>query len=523
MTSGHPYAGAVTDDIADAPAGRFRGETLDRGIRVWRGIRYAQPPVGDARWRDPRPAPRAEGTVDALRFGAAAPQATNPAIDLGPDATFAEDCLFLNVWSPPASDATAGRPVMVWVHGGAYTFGSGAQPLYDGEALAARGAVVVTINYRIGALGFLDLSSKSSDDHPFDGNLALKDVLCALEWVRENIGAFGGDPARVTVFGESAGAGLVTTLLAVPRADGLFARAIAESSPVSSVYDAARAASVTDLFLELLGETDPARLREVAVDRIVAAGTRVFAEIPARHPGTIAFGPVIDGDLLPEAPDAVLADGRGLPVPLLIGTNHDEASLFRMMRSPLLPIREDDIDRMMAELAQERPDIPIPPKEQILHAYEGVRHAAIGLGIARDIGFRMPTLWAAEGHSRRAPVWLYRFDHATPMLHALRIGATHATELPYVWGTLGRRAHDLTFRLGGRRTAEAISARMQERWVAFASGDAPDAADAADAPAWPAFDTDERATLVIDTHDRVVPDLDGALRAGWGETPLAFP
>ncbi|MBN9202382.1 MAG: carboxylesterase family protein, partial [Microbacterium chocolatum] len=284
--------------------------------------------------------------------------------------------------------------------------------------------------------------------------------------------------------------------------------------------DAARAASVTDLFLELVGESDPAALRDVAVDRIVQAGTRVFAEIPARHPGTIAFGPVIDGDLLPEAPDAVLAAGRGLPVPLLIGTNHDESSLFRMMKSPLLPIHEDDIDRMMADLAAERPDVPIPPKQQILEAYEGVRHREIGLGIARDIGFRMPTLWAVEGHARRAPVWLYRFDHATPMLHALRIGATHATELPYVWGTFGRRAHDLTFRLGGRRAAEAISDRMQQRWVSFAAGEEPNADDA---PAWPAFDAEERATLVIDTHDRVVPDLDGALRAGWGKTPLAFP
>ncbi|MEV8274689.1 carboxylesterase/lipase family protein [Microbacterium sp. NPDC077184] len=509
----------MPDHTANAPAGRFRGETLPSGARVWRGIRYAEPPTGDARWRDPRPAAPADGVVDAVRFGAAAPQNTNPAIDLGPDAVFAEDCLFLNVWSP-ADAEPSGLPVMVWVHGGAYTFGSGSQPLYDGEALAARGTVIVTINYRIGALGFLDLSAKSTDAHPFDGNLALKDVLCALEWVRENIASFGGDPERVTVFGESAGAGLVATLLAVPRAEGLFSRAIAESSPVSSVYDAARAASVTDLFLELVGEPDPAALRDVAVDRIVQAGTRVFAEIPARHPGTIAFGPVIDGDLLPEAPDAVLAAGRGLPVPLLIGTNHDESSLFRMMKSPLLPIHEDDIDRMMADLAAERPDVPIPPKEQILQAYEGVRHREIGLGIARDIGFRMPTLWAVEGHARRAPVWLYRFDHATPMLHALRIGATHATELPYVWGTFGRRAHDLTFRLGGRRTAEAISHRMQQRWVAFAAGEEPNADTG---PAWPAFDAEERATLVIDTHDRVVPDLDGALRAGWGGTPLAFP
>ncbi|HCU79188.1 MAG TPA: carboxylesterase, partial [Microbacterium sp.] len=156
-------------------------------------------------------------------------------------------------------------PVMVWLHGGAYTFGSSSQPVYDGEALAGHGVVVVTINYRIGALGFLDLSSKSTPEHPFDGNLALKDVMLALRWVQRNIAAFGGDPERVTVFGESAGAGLVTTLLAVPSAAGLFSRAIAESSPVSSVYDAARAETVTDLFLAAVGNPAPADLRTLPV------------------------------------------------------------------------------------------------------------------------------------------------------------------------------------------------------------------------------------------------------------------
>ena len=246
----------------------------------------------------------------------------------------------------------------------------------------------------------------------------------------------------------------------------------------------------------------------------------VFAEVPAQHPGTIAFGPVIDGDLLPEAPATVLAEGRGLPVPLLIGTNKDEASLFRMMKSPLMPIREEQIEQMLAELGTERPGIDLPSMAQVLSAYEGVRHHAVGLGIARDIGFRMPTLWAVEGHSRVAPVWLYRFDHATPMLHLLRIGATHATELPYVWGTFGRRAHDISFRLGGRHEAERISARMQQRWTAFATGEAPNADGAVE---WPAFDVDTRATLVIEAADRVVPDLDHELRTGWGDEVLAFP
>ena len=506
--------------VAAAPAGRFAGEQLADGIRVWRGIRYAQAPTGDARWRDPVPAEAlaAEVTATVTSFGPAAPQKANPAINLGPDPIFDEDCLFLSVWT--GVDAGTSAPVMVWLHGGAYTFGSSSQPVYDGEALAQHGVVVVTINYRIGALGFLDLSSLSGPEQQFDGNLALKDVLLALRWVQQNIAAFGGDPERVTVFGESAGAGLVTTLLAVPSAAGLFSRAIAESSPVSSVYDAARAETVTHLFLAAVGNPAPADLRALPVDTIVEAGMTVFAEVPQQHPGTIAFGPVIDGELLPEAPATVLAEGRGLPVPLLIGTNRDEASLFRMMKSPLMPIREEQIEQMLTELGTERPGIDLPSMAQVRSAYEGVRHHTVGLGIARDIGFRMPTLWAAEGHSRVAPVWHYRFDHATPMLHLLRIGATHATELPYVWGTFGRRAHDLTFRLGGRHEAERISARMQQRWTAFAKGEAPNADGAVE---WPAFDTDTRATLVIETEDRVVPDLDHELRTGWGDEVLAFP
>ncbi|HAM13156.1 MAG TPA: carboxylesterase, partial [Microbacterium sp.] len=251
--------------VAAAPAGRFAGEELAGGIRVWRGIRYAQAPTGDARWRDPVPAEPLDAgvTVEVTSFGPAAPQKANPAMDLGPDPIFDEDCLFLNVWS--GADVDAPAPVMVWLHGGAYTFGSSSQPVYDGEALAGHGVVVVTINYRIGALGFLDLSSKSTPEHPFDGNLALKDVMLALRWVQRNIAAFGGDPERVTVFGESAGAGLVTTLLAVPSAAGLFSRAIAESSPVSSVYDAARAETVTDLFLAAVGNPAPADLRTLPV------------------------------------------------------------------------------------------------------------------------------------------------------------------------------------------------------------------------------------------------------------------
>ncbi|MEN2740587.1 carboxylesterase/lipase family protein [Microbacterium sp. X-17] len=509
----------VQEVVVESPAGAFRGE--DAGaVHVFRGIRYGQPPTGERRWRDPVAAAPAEGVVDALVFGTVAPQQENPVVGLGEGAVQDEDCLFLNVWRPAAAEGGP-RAVMVWLHGGAYTYGSGTQPMYDATRLVAQGDVlVVTLNYRIAALGFLDLTGFATPDVPFDGNLALKDVLLALRWVQANIAAFGGDPARVTVFGESAGGGLVTTLLATPSAAELFSRAIAESAPVSTAYGPARARTVAARFLELAGVDagDPAALRALGVDAIVAAGTQLFAEIPAEDPGTIAYAPVVDGDLVPEAPVTVLHEGRALPVPLLIGTNKDEASFFKFMKSPLMPITDEQIDKMFRDLAEEEPELLIPDAAQVRAAYEGVRHRSRGLGIARDIGFRMPTVWAAEGHAAVAPVWLYRFDFTTPFFRLLGLGATHGAELPYVWGNLDARPKDPTFRLGGRRAGERLSERMLSRWTAFARGEAPDAADAV---AWPQYGPDARASLVIDHDDRVA-DVDEALRSGWGDVVLAF-
>ncbi|WP_439593133.1 carboxylesterase/lipase family protein [Microbacterium sp.] len=508
--------------VAACAAGTFRGET-SRGVNVWRGIRYAQAPTGLRRFRDPVAA-EPLGDVDALAFGAAAPQQRLPVLDLGSEALLDEDCLFLNVWTPSAPPH-APRPVMVWLHGGAYTYGAGSQPLFEASNLVRRGdLVVVTINYRIGALGFLDLSSFSTADDTYDSNLALKDVLLALRWVRANIAAFGGDPDRVTIFGESAGGGLVTTLLATPSADGLFHRAIAESSPATSMYGPVRARRVAEQFLTAAGldASSASGARELAVDDVVTAGMVVYAGVPTEAPGTLAFAPVVDGELLPEAPADVLSSGRGIPVPLLIGTNRDEASFFIHMKSPLMPVTEDRILKMFADMRAERPDLALPDRATVLQAYEGVRQRAVGSGVARDIAFRLPTIWIAEGHSRAADVWLYRFDHSTPALDALAIGATHGAELAYVWDNFSRGRIDPTFWLGGRRVAEEVSRRVQARWIAFARGATPGGEIDAAEPVWPRYDLEARSTLVIDSVDRVVDDLDAALRRSWGDRVLAF-
>ena len=519
--------------LATAPAGTFRG-IIREGVRSWRGIRYAQAPAGEDRWRDPRPAAPVTGEVDATAFGPVCPQVRTPAIALGEDAVLDEDCLVLNVWAPDAvadADASA-RPVMVWIHGGAYTFGASSQQMYDATSLVDRGdVVVVTINYRLAAFGFLDLSGLLPDGG-FDRNLALKDVLLALRWVQENIAAFGGDADRVTVFGESAGGGLVTTLLATPSAEGLFHRAIAQSSPASSMYGIERAREVAERFVREL-DIDPtdaaaaaAALRAASADELVTAGMAVYAQVPDEAPGTLAFAPIVDGDLLPEAPATVLHEGRGLPVPLMMGTNKDEASLFKFMKSPLIPITEERIMTMFTDMATDNPTVELPSVAQVRAAYENVRRSAVGLGVARDIGFRMPTVWIAEGHSTVADVWLYRFDHATPFLRLIGLGATHGSELAYLWGSFSSGPKDLTFRLGGKRAGEEISVRMQDRWTAFAHGRTPDADRVPGAPQWPAYLAADgegaRATLVIERHDAVVDDLDAPLRAAWGDQVLDF-
>lgn len=492
------------------------------GVDVWKGIRYAAPPAGDLRWRRARPPQPHSEVVDAHAYGAVAPQAQMPGFNLGPGVVRDEDCLFLNVWTPlGASTGTRPRPVMVWIHGGAYVLGSSSQPLYDATRLVVEGDVaVVSVNYRLGAFGFGDFTSLNDTVGAprFESNAALSDILQALAWVRDNIAAFGGNPANVTVFGESAGAGIVTTLLTMPAANGLFHKAIAESSPVTSMYDHARAARVATQFLSA-ADTSPADLADLAVDRVVKATMTVMDRVPTDTPGTIPFAPVIDGDLLPRNPMDVFRDGESHPVPLLIGTNKDEAALFKWMRSPMMPIAPADIERMFATLAAEYPDVTLPPRAQITSAYQGMKPKVVGLGVARDIAFRMPTVWVADAHSRHSPVFLYRFDWATRMLRVLTLGATHATELPYVFGNLSLGPADVTFRLGGRKIGEALSERMQRRWTAFAHRGNP-ATDPS--LAWPAFESQRRATLVIDAEDRIADDLDAELRQAWGDDVLGF-
>ncbi len=521
MTAEPSTGRSVDAPIVDTAYGRVRG--VDDGrVKSWRGVRYAAPPVGELRWRAPRPPERWTDVADATRVGPACAQPTDPRITLDLGAPQGDDSLTLNVWASSNTEAGDGKPVMVWVHGGAYVLGSSAQSLYRGRALASGGdAVIVTVNYRLGAFGFLDLSSFSTDRTRFESNLGLRDVLFALRWVRDNIAAFGGDPARVTLFGESAGGGIVTTLLASPAAAGLFSAAIAQSSPATSVYDASRSHRIAQEFLDTLGvgADDVDRLPAAPMSELLAASKRLFDEMPVRTPGTLAYAPIVDGDVVPDYPVAVARAGGTHPVPLIIGTNKHEAALFRFMKSPLMPITPPAIKAMFDGIAAEQPGLQLPSEADLGSAYRG-RGKTPGMGVARDIGFRMPTIWFAEGHAKAAPVYTYRFDWATPMLRLLRLGAAHATELPYVWGNLVAGPKDPTFKLGGLKAGAALSERIRTRWLNFAATGEP--TGPAGEPHWRRYRDEDRATLLLDKRDLVVEDADRQLRAAWGNDVLSF-
>ncbi|QJU52737.1 carboxylesterase/lipase family protein [Herbiconiux sp. KACC 21604] len=530
--------------VASTASGAVRGQVLN-GVRSWRGIPYGAPPTGPLRFRAPQPPEPWDGVRDALHFGNAAPQHENRAVALPEGVSQSEDCLYLNVTAPadaePAPPAErALNPVMVWIHGGAYVAGSNAQPLFDGTHLVANGDIVfVALNYRLGALGFLDFSSFSTEELRFETNLGLRDILAGLAWVQQNIAAFGGDPDDVTLFGESAGGGCVTTLLTSPSAAGLFHRAIAESSPTTSVYGQERAARVAARFLEFAGahpdargaveereEQDgprpvtPAELLTLPAGVLSQAAFELVAAVSADAPGTLAIGPVVDGDVVPVHPIEAYNAGSQLPLPLIIGTNRDEASLFRLMKSPLMPITQTSVHAMFEQIALERPELDVAALEpRIEGAYPHFPHHRTPAEVSRDAGFRMPSIWLAAAHSRVAPTRMYRFDHSTPALRLLGIGATHGAEIAYVFGNFEITKKDFSFRLGGREAAHRLSAVIQHRWLAFASGR--DAVGPGGEP-WPLYDEATRSTLVFDHGETVVDDPDAAIRTAWGDQVISF-
>jgi para-nitrobenzyl esterase len=409
-----------------------------------------------------------------------------------------EDCLTLNVWTPGIDGRR--RPVMVWIHGGAFVLGAGSTGLYTGARLATEGdVVVVTLNYRLGALGFLNLRALRPGDEDAFANLGLLDQIAALAWVRDHIQAFGGSPENVTIFGESAGGMSVGALLGAPKARGLFHRAICQSGAAHHVSSSELAARVGKGFLEELGlgaERTEA-LRRVPVRELVRA--QQAAALSLRLPlGTLAWQPSIDGDVLPRAPLDEIATGGSAGVPLLIGTNRDEWKLFLLADRRA---RRMDAAGLRKRLEQTLAHSHAADADRAFETYrlsdtERSSSAAWERWAAfqGDRVFHAPALRLAERQAPHADTWSYLFRWSLPLL-GRPVGACHGLEIPFVFGSL--RDPWLRPWLGATRGARSLSRRMQRAWVEFARTGDPRHDGI---PAWPCFEAERRPTLAFDSR-----------------------
>jgi len=552
---------------------------------VFRGLPFARPPVGPLRFRPPEPPEPWSGVRDAARFGPSAAQngaLVGPLMSLGISRT-GEDCLYLNVWTPAADRGR--RPVLVWIHGGAFVLGSGSQMLYDGATLARRGDVVlVTVNYRLGALGFLRLRDRFGERLPASGNEGLLDQVAALEWVRDEIAAFGGDPGKVTIFGESAGAMSCATLLGMPRARGLFHRAILQSGAANYLWPRATASRIADQVLTDLAVASPEDLHAAAPGRLLAAQRRLFMDLmlgehhvlgalsPAgqrvagavflgltlarrRFGGVTApvarglldllrrrgrrrraptapemaglralrtqglpFQPVIDGDVIPRHPLAAIRDGAARGIPLLIGTNLDEARLFAPLDPEASTLDEAEL------LARCREAIPggTDAARRAIAVYRDARAARgervepgdLWFAIESDRTMRYPAMRLAALQAAQQPeTYAYLFTWPSPAMGGL-FGACHALELPFLFGTLEHRL--IRPFTGKGPAAHVLAGQIQDAWIAFARTGRPTHAGIGD---WPAYDAAHRRTMILDRQCRVESAPRDAERRFWESLP----
>lgn len=501
----------MTELIVETTSGKVRGRN-ERGVAIFKGIPYAAPPLGENRFRPPQEVEPWSGTRDALAYGNLAIQADNafnlPADlmaiwPLGGVEETSEDCLTLNVWTSGTSDSK--RPVLFWCHGGGFFTGSGSSPWTDGAELCRLDdVVVVSFNHRLGALGYLHLEDIAGSDFAGAGTAGVRDIVAALEWVRDNIARFGGDPGNVTIFGESGGGAKVSVLMALPSARGLFHKAIIQSGPALQMASREDGTKTARQFLAALGlgEKEAGRLRSVPTERILAAQSAVQASVRGASIADrrrLGFNPVIDGAFFPGGPFAPDAPAPSADVPLMIGSNKDEQSLFLGHLPWVTGATFDNLPAAMKPYLGERAG-------EVIARYRAAQPTLpadqIGLIIVGDLGVRMMSLQMAERKlaQKAADVFVYLFTWETPVLGG-RLRSTHTLEIPFVFSTHG------TAELTGDDPARLpLGETMSRAWIAFArSGN----------PGWPAYNTTDRPTMVFDLPSRVAFDPFGAERRVW--------
>ncbi len=498
-TIGVHWTKVVVQAVAETLSGRVRGRDLG-GVVSFQGVPFAAAPRGEFRFLPPRPPEPWAGVRDAQQSGPAAPQFSLPAFSwinaaAGP---LGDDCLSVNVWTPAADDAR--RPVLVWIHGGGFLVGSGSTAVYDGAALAERGdVVVVSINYRLGVLGFSHLGLLGLEGLEEATNVGIRDQIAALEWVRDNIERFGGDPKSVAIFGQSAGGMSVGTLLGAPRARPLFHRAICQSGAADHVIDRNEAADVAQILLRELGQRrpTPASLAEIPLGQLLAAQRAILTRA-SNLSNLMVLLPAVDGDLIPRQPLAALRAGEAAGIPIVTGATLDEWRLFRMIDHGIGRFSQADlVDRFREVL----PSLPHAPRADV-----AARRFREALG-ERSVASRPSDVWSAfqsartfhhpsnrlaeAHHAGGGEAYSYLFTWRAPAMRR-SVGACHAIEIPFVFGST---SHPIARPLTGLSAkAGKLSRRLQHAWIGFARHGTPGHERL---PRWPTYDPERRSTLIF--------------------------
>jgi len=481
----------------DAPAGSIEGRIDVDGIHSFLGLPYAEAPTGPRQFAPPVRRARWTDTLDATEYRSTAPQrqSEGPLAGVLPNVIIpGDDYLNLNVWSP---DPTAALPVMVFIHGGSWTTGSGAVDGYNGRAFARDGVVLVTINYRLGVDGFLWFGEGPA-------NLGLLDQITALEWVRDNIAAFGGDSSQVTVFGESSGAMSIGALLAMPAARGLFHRAILESGAARHVVDTASARLVATRLAAILGvAASREAIAAVPRERILAAQSQLATEVSKKPrkklwgdfaANGLPFEPVIDGVSLPRHPLRAIEDGVAADIDILIGSNSQEAMIL------LAPLGVGKVKRWLLPFVAIRAGLPpLRATNVFRRELPGGRAADHVSNMLTDWIYRVPAIRIAESHPRSH---VYEFAWGSPAFDG-ELGACHGVELPFVFDTLASSDWDI---LAGKDAPQALAENVHRAWVAFATtGD----------PGWPAYSREDRQVMNFDIVSSLTIDPRATSRHLW--------
>jgi para-nitrobenzyl esterase len=499
---------AARSPVIETATGRVQG-LVEAGVNAFKGIPYGAPTSGSNRFKAPQPVQPWTGVRDALAYGSTAAQGTARA------PSGAEDCLVLNVWTRGPAGNTR-RPVMVWLHGGGFATLSGSSPMYDGGNLCLRGdVVVVTLNHRLNVFGYLHLADVAGEEWAAAGNAGMLDIVQALQWVRTNIERFGGDPANVTIFGESGGGRKVSTLLAMPDAKGLFHRAIIQSGPGLHLQPRDKSTEMAiALFRELgLRAGDAHALQQTSMERLIGAQAAVDARLDeeARDKGVFeqrGFVPTVGVPTLPAYAFDPVATEISADVPVLVGTNRHELAYFLRSDPKIMErtLTEDELRQRVLTMAGNATDRVL---EVYKKAHPSAPPAVRWILMRSDRTYRLDSITLAQrkAAARRAPAYMYLFAWETPVQGG-RLLAHHALEITF--------AFDNTTKVpgmsGGGPQAAALGAKMSEAWIAFARSGKPGTPNL---PAWPAYSVPERATMVFDNTCAAVNDPGAAERHLW--------